>query len=222
MKNDFDANKKEWFLPNEETLEAVGPLSLVEIKLKLENKELKIDSYIWGESLGKEQWVRIYELSFFLEKLEEYPKVAIPKIRSKGRAQQTKSVHLSFEGEGEYRQENEYRRYPRAPINAQAFIRNEDNICEIRCVDISEKGLLFELEKGDVFFDKGDEVNLTLFKHPFLGSFSIPSVVITILNKNNKKQYGVFFLRLNPQKRKKIASLVIDELKGNKKELESA
>ena len=207
---------KKWYLPNAENFDAKGPFSTEEIERRLKIKELAIDDFIWSDDKIEEKWCRIFECAEFHSYLPQYPKCKLPKKHSKGLASQVIKVMFKNEGRGEYGYENSYRRYPRAPISSQSIVHNQKIYIEAYCVDISEKGVLVEVSDLSVF-KEGDEVVLTLLEHNVLGTFCVNAVVIHKTNNNGKNLYGLFFLKIAPQIKRKIAEYVISKLEHARK-----
>lgn len=202
---------KKWYLPDTETFEAKGPYSTDDVNKKLKSKELNIDDFIWSDDQELERWVRIFECSEFKDNLHIYPKCKIPKKRSKGLATQVIKVNFKNEGGGEYGKENNYRRYPRAPIFAKCIVHNQNEFIEGYAVDISEKGVLIEVDNLSVF-KVGEEIVLTIIEHTELETFSVSGVVIHEISKDGKNHVGLFFLKIAPQLKRKIAEFVISKL----------
>ncbi|MFW5887741.1 MAG: PilZ domain-containing protein [Bacteriovoracia bacterium] len=203
--------KKIWYLPNPQKLEAIGPFTIEEIHKKLDQGELALDNYIWNSNMVIERWLRIYEVEEFQSIQKEYPKCLLPKKRSKGLSSQVISVNFDYKQEGEYGKENVYRRYPRAPINVRAIIHNQKLLCEAEGLDISEKGILLKVDDIHLF-KNGEEIIITILEHPFLGTLSIPAAIVNRLKKHSFNAYGLYFLRVPPQIKRKLATYVIEEL----------
>lgn len=214
---------RKWYLPKAETFDATGPLSTEQVRRMLKNNEITIDSFIWNYEQVEERWVRIFECKEFQEFLQHYPKCKLPKRRSRGLASQVIRVQFKNTGKGEYGNENNYRRYPRAPIYAKAIVHNQNIFREALCVDISEKGVLVEVDDLSIF-KEGDEVVLTLVEHEGLGTFSVTAVIIHKITKSGKNMFGLFFLKIAPQLKRRVAEYVISQLEheSNKKAEEIA
>ncbi len=211
-KKNPEKNKVEWFLPNPDGLnEALGPLTAEYIMEEFADENLHLDSFVWNSSLEEQRWYRIFELKDFVKRLETYPKGPLPKKRSKGRSSQVVKVNFDYKQEGEYGIENEYRRYPRAPLKAEVIVHNQKIHCEGVSVDISEKGMYITIEDPSIF-KRGEEVVVTLVEDEYFGTFSIPSVVMNLIDRDSSKGCGLYFLRLNPQIKRKIAEYVVKEL----------
>lgn len=194
-------------------MEPLGPYTFDDVVELYKKGELKVDSFIWHPEFSEDLWKRLFEVEEFKELLLRYPRCFVPKKRSKGISQQLTKVDLRFANKkGEYGVENEYRRYPRAPINAKAFLKNDSLYVDAICVDISEKGAFIEITDLTAF-ETGEEVTLTIYNNEHLETFSINSVIINSIRKNGSNGYGVYFLRLNPQRRRKIAEYVVNKLR---------
>ncbi len=205
-----------WYLPNRSGMEPLGPFTQEEIEAKLKSGELRPDEFIWSfdvEELGN-RWVRIWELNQFKTALLGYPRSRLPKRRSRGLAKEKAVKKLSFSKRGEYGIENLYRRFPRAPLSCEAWIHNQKNVFQAVCVDINEKGLFLNLPSTKAFdhFKKGEEVVVTLRNAPEIGTISIPSVILREARSDSSQGYGIYFLRINPQVRRKIARYVLGVL----------
>ncbi len=112
---------------------------------------------------------------------------------------------------GEYTTENNYRRYPRVPLEVPIILHDHKRVITARCADISEKGVFVLLDEKDPF-EKGEELVVTLRGVPGIGTFSVSTVVIRVLNHDGKKGVGLFFLRMSPKLRRQIAEFVMHEL----------
>ncbi|MBN1114418.1 MAG: PilZ domain-containing protein [Oligoflexia bacterium] len=198
--------KKEWFLPpkNEEINNEIrGPFSTETILKLVVKGDLKLDDHIWGPHL-ETRWHRIFNVTDFQELLSSYPKSQIPKQKSRGISYQ--KYHVDFSKAG-----TRPRRYPRVPFNARAIIHNQVLYHHSHCMDISERGVF--LRSNNVYlFDKGEEVIVTIRNAPNIGTFSSPSTVIRIEKDPPNVGYGICFLRLCPQVKRKIASYVFEYL----------
>jgi hypothetical protein len=209
------AEKELWYLPSSDQMEPLGPFDTSEIQFKLDQGELSLDSYIYGAHFKEQKWMRLFELETFQSKFSLYPKCPFPKKRAKGLNQQLKTVKLNHSGKGEYGLENEYRRFPRAPMNGEAIIHNQKYFLKGSIKDISEKGLYLigENKSAEKIFTKGEEVILTVIDSDLDETFSTHGVIINIIEKGNSIGYGFFFLRLNPHVKRSIAEYVIKTLK---------
>ena len=78
-------------------------------------------------------------------------------------------------------------------------------------VNISEKGAFIEIDEADAF-EKGEVVTLTIRGSNQLETFSVTSVIMRVVHAADVDGYGCFFLRLNPQIKRKIARYVLDTL----------
>jgi hypothetical protein len=207
MKN----NVLEWYLPAGEAAEAFGPFNQEEILEKFNAGELNFDSFIWGAHFHEYKWMRIFELAEFSHLLSVYPtKSPLPKIVSKGMSSQIKKFKFRSNKAGEYGRENEYRRYPRAPMESEVILHDQKSYVKSKSVDISEKGLSILIDEDHVF-NKGDEISVTLINSPVGETFSAKATVIRLLEKPFKG-YGLYFLMVKPQLKRKIAQYVIEQL----------
>ena len=172
-----------------------------------------MDSYAWGAHLSESRWYRFFELDEFKEALQGYPKVQLPKRRSRGLVHQQRAIQLDMSQSGEYGKENLYRRFPRAPLESEAIVHNQKKYSRAICIDISEKGVFLKLEEPDLF-EKGEEVMVTIRNAPVIGTISAHSVIIRV----KKTGSGLYFLRMNPQVRRRIAQYVLKMLEGFKEQ----
>jgi hypothetical protein len=202
--------KIEWYLPNHNGAEPHGPFSQEQVLAKLDSRELELDSHIWGVHFEQDRWMRIFELPEFAALLEKYPEVPTPKRRSRG-LQSTKTHSFDFKKkEGEYGIQNEYRRFPRAPLICEIIIHDQKDFTQSATVDISEKGVSIKCE-NNTMFESGAEVTITLVDTPFAGTFSVNATVMRVLDKPFRG-YGLYFLMISPQLKRKIAQYVIETL----------
>ncbi len=202
--------KLEWYLPNHDGVEPLGPFNQNEILAKLDKRELELDSFIWGVHFEQDNWMRVFELSEFEALLEKYPTVPTPKRRSRG-LQSTKTHKFTFENKNsEYGQENEYRRFPRSPMICEIIIHDQNVFTQSMTVDISEKGVSIKTD-DNTLFESGAEITITLINTPFAGTFSVKATVMRVLDKPFRG-YGLYFLMIGPQLKRKIAKYVIETL----------
>ncbi|MBL7663494.1 MAG: PilZ domain-containing protein [Bacteriovoracaceae bacterium] len=200
----------EWYLPNNDGIEPHGPFTQEQILAKLEARELGLDSFIWGVHFAQDMWMRIFELKEFESLLKIYPKVATPKRRSRGLSS-TKTKSFDYKQKtGEYGEQNEYRRFPRAPMMCEIITHNQQRLTKSMTVDISEKGVSIKTE-DNTMFKSGEVVTITLIDSPFLGTFSVNATVMRVLDKPFRG-YGLYFLMISPQLKRKIAKYVIETL----------
>src|SRR3989339_145923 len=200
-----------WYLPNKDSKDPFGPFLLTEIIAKYNEGKLKFDDYIWSENFKDDKWIRLYEVQELHNLLVKYPRYPTPPRRSKGQAQ-VKKVEVVTKRKGEYGSENVYRRYPRAPIEMIVILHNNDRYLEARCVDISEKGTFLHVPL-DSGFEAGEHVTITVVEHPLLGTCSLPSVIIYAAQKESFRGLGIYFLRVNPNVKQRIAHYVVEKLK---------
>ena len=206
--------KLEWYLPDPSGTGTLGPFGHDEIVAQVKAGVLTLDAFVWGPHMPVDKWARAYELPEFAGLLSDQPKCPVPK-RSRGSAKQ-KSAVLDFTGtQGEYGIENEYRRFPRAPMSCAAVIHNQKTFLKCEVVDISEKGVSIKAEENLVF-KAGEEITITLLDTSFAGTFSLKTTVMRSLDR--PRGYGLYFLTINPQIKRKVAQYVIASLEGAPRE----
>jgi len=209
--------KREWYLPNLDGDAALGPYTQEDLLKKLKSGELRHDQFTWTPGFTDMKWKRFYELDEFKEREEKYPVLQnVPKKKSQGIKKQKKVFQVQHVGMGEYGLRNEYRRYPRVPIVTDVIIHNGQTYCHGTSIDISEKGLFLKPDDMTIF-EKGEEITVTVRNAPVIGTFSTPSVVISISKK--EKGYGIYFIRINPQIKRKIAKYVLTVLQKSFKNM---
>lgn len=210
--------KSKWYLPaSEKGAEPLGPFELKDIKQKLKAGQLSWDDFVWSSFLEHERWYRLIEIVEFHSLMSDKPNCSLPKRRSEGRSAQVKNVSIVHKGKGEYGEENEYRRFPRAPFKTICLINNDHVYCEATTQDISEKGLFLTVNRPDLF-ETGEEITITIIDHPILGTCSIPSVIIKTWRQGASQDFGIYFLRLNPKLRQKVAQYVVEMLEVDQRE----
>lgn len=203
--------KNQWYLPNDEAVAPEGPFSHEEIVARLESGQIGLDHYIWGSHFTETRWARIIELPEFSLCLSKYPLCPLPKKHSRGLSQQKKFANFDFsQKQGEYGIENEYRRFPRAPFSCQVIMHNQKDIIKCQTIDISEKGLSIEADNS-LLFKVGEEIVVTILDTPYAGTFSMNATVMRSLDKPFRG-YGLYFLTVNPNLKRKIAQYVIESL----------
>lgn len=209
-----------WYFAETKKDEISGPHTTQEIQSMLERQVLRPDDYVWASHLGSSRWQRICDVKFFHSYLVPYPTLKVPKLTgSKG----SKSSTLEFSGAGEFGTENMYRRYPRAPLDVEVILHDKIHLQRGRTIDISEKGVFFELSSLQSEFKKGDQVTVTFRKAPGeLGTFSVKGVIVRFSETDTGGRYGVFFLRINPKIKRNIAQYIIKVLKDSKVHPEAA
>jgi hypothetical protein len=112
---------------------------------------------------------------------------------------------------GEYGAENAYRRYPRVPFNTEVIMRDDREYHRFRSIDISEKGVRIKVDDISMF-TKGEEITITVRSAPGIGTFSCRGVVMRILRADEGPGYGIFFMQLNPNIRRRITQFVLDQM----------
>ncbi|MEW6056205.1 MAG: PilZ domain-containing protein [Bdellovibrionota bacterium] len=213
--------KHEWYLPDKDGSEPTGPFTTEQLVERIRKGELRADDFTWGFHLEGQKWQRFADIAEFKEAMVGYPRCGLPRKKSRGLLSQQRAVKLKSTQEGQYGIENIYRRFPRAPLAAEVIVHNEKNYYVARCIDISEKGVSIRLENFDLF-EKGEEVVVTIRNAPGLGTVSARSVVLRTLRDTAAEAYGLYFLRLNPVLRRKIAQYVIDTLRTSTEEQKAA
>lgn len=209
----------QWYIPNPDNGEVVGPISLQEVHGLIEAGKLRMDSFIWSPKLETHRWHRLYEIKDFQKFLAPVPLAQLPRhLGSRSAVRKPLSAAMQDVGTSG----NVYRRYPRIDFQTAALVHNQKDLLTSQVVDISEKGASLTIN-GEKAFDKGDEVTIT-FRNgkDNLGTFSVPAVVIRVESQIGSTKYGLFFLRLNPRIRRKIAHHVMKVLSGESSKLESA
>jgi hypothetical protein len=196
-----------WYIPNATGTEVVGPLSLEEVETKIRNGELRPDSFVFATHMKAHRWHRVFEVHEFQKFLGTAPVAALP--RHLGGSKIT-TERIDFTTiEGEYGKENVYRRYPRIPFETEILVHNHSKLVKGKVFDISEKGTSLLIDDHQLF-EKGDEVVVTFRNgRDNLGTFSAPAVVVRVNNDGMSTRYGIFFLRLNPKVRRKIAQHIM-------------
>ncbi len=195
-----------WYIPNQTGTEVVGPLSLEEVESKIRSGELRPDSFVYATHMKAHRWHRVFEVQEFQKYLGSAPVAALPKHLGGVKTMEK----LDFSAlEGEYGKENAYRRYPRIPFETDILVHNNNKLFRGKVFDISEKGTSLIINDHQLF-EKGDEVVVT-FRNgkDDLGTFSAPAVVVRVNNDGMATRYGIFFLRLNPKVRRKIAQHIM-------------
>lgn len=205
---------REWYLPHSQELEAKGPYTTEQIYNQLREGLLRFDDFCYCRDFEPAEWRRIIEIEDFHGALLENPQCPLPKLFKQGSVPQKFVFEAEFAKAGEYGEQNLYRRFPRVPIQADAIIHNEKNYCKGATVDISEKGVFVQTRAVEAF-EKGEEVMVTLRSTSLLGTVSIPSVVLRVLQKGDREGFGIYFLRLNPVIKREIARYVLEILRGD-------
>jgi hypothetical protein len=217
------SEKREWYLPDRQALEAKGPFSDAEIVEKIRAGLIRIDEYIWATHFREVRWRRVYELEEFRGLLATYPK-SPPPNRSRGRQVMRKmdpatAQALTQQGG------NAYRRFPRAPLVAEVIMHNHKTYRRGESIDISENGTSITMNDLQTF-EKGEEVIVTLRNIPGIGTIAVSAAIVRIVINESLRGYGVSFLRLNPQIRRRICRYILDaalraESSGQKPESEA-
>ncbi len=201
-----------WFLPNDQTLRAEGPFSTDEILQKLADQTLDFQDFIWSHDLAEKRWYRLYEINVFNTRMRPKPITFLPQNLSRGQKVIKPDTEIFANRAGHYGIENMYRRFPRAPIEVEAIVHDENDILFCQTVDISERGISVQSEK--FIFQKGAEVSVTMRSEEKIGTFTCRAVIIHIFEREHTSgaQMGLYFLSLNPNVRRRIANYVIDQL----------
>lgn len=207
---------REWYLPDRDSMEAIGPVTTEDLIQRIKSGSLHKDEFVWGSHFSDDKWRRISEVEELLAPLkQDAPKLPPPPaiMRPRKAPKEAPAPRLEFSEEGEYGRENVYRRFPRAPLEVEVIIRNSRQYHRATSVDISEKGL--QLQLADLTaYHRGEEVVITIRNAPGIGTFSAPGVVMRVLTEGKQQGYGVFFLRLNPLARRRISAYVIKQLQA--------
>ena len=208
-----------WFLPNDQTLRAEGPFSTDEILQKLANQILDFQDFIWSQDLGENRWHRLYEVAVFGKCMRPRPVTFLPQNLSRGQIVIKPDTEIFANRAGHYGVENMYRRFPRAPLEVEAIIHDENEIVFCQTLDISERGMSVKTEK--LVFQKGAELSVTLRSDQQIGTFTCHAVIIHLADgeSSHANQMGLYFLTLNPNVRHRIANYVIQQLDLEKKVL---
>ena len=209
-------DQREWYVPDRDSMEAVGPIATADLLKRIKNGQLRIDEYVWGSHFTDDQWKRIADLEELRTHLADYPKLPPPPaMRGRRAGKVEEAPKFDYQAPGEYGSENVYRRFPRVPIEAEVIIRNNLTYHRTNAVDVSEKGIQLTLPASvNTSFNKGDEVVITVRNAPGIGTFSAPAVIMRVLTENGLHGFGLFFLRLNPLARRRISKFVIEQLKS--------
>lgn len=216
-----DEDQKEWFLPNRDGDDPLGPYSTDEIIALLQKAEIRVDEYSYGSHFEDPHWERLQDIEEFKEAVISYPRAKLPKKRSKGISHHSKTPSIDFSSKSDFGIHNIYRRFPRAPYEAEAILQNGKRYCRVQCVDISERGIYLHMDRKD-FFGKGEEVTITVRDRGKMETFSSSCVVMRVKDKGGTPGLGVLFLRINPQVKRKIARYVLDKLKSENMENNAA
>jgi hypothetical protein len=202
------SKRNNWYLPNLKTHEPMGPFSYEQIYLGLKKGKITPDDFIWSPDLEREEWMKINEVDDFQEFIQSMPKIQLPKIpKAKPKV---KKIEIDYSGNQDLARKNEYRRYPRAPLQTEAIIHNNEFFKKVIIEDISEKGVFIKSDTD--LFEQGSNIVFTLLRHDILGTFSIHSVLINKRDIKGQFGYGLYFLHIGPQLRKKIAEYVVATL----------
>lgn len=206
MKNS-ENETTEWYLVDEKHNEPAGPYSTEQVRKFIAEGRLNWDHFIWARHHHHKLWKRVFEFSEFHEVMLKYPTVAPPKRFTRASA----AAQFDFSKEGEYGVENQYRRYPRAPLDVEVIIHNDREICWGRTTDISEKGSYIRVEE-DRSFRLGDEIKATFRGIPDIGTISTTAVIMRQESNQGNKGLGLFFYKLSPKLRRQLALYVIRSL----------
>lgn len=200
----------EWYFYDRIKMEAAGPLNTQQMMSKIAAGELRVDDYVWSQQFDEARWRRLYEIEDFRISLVATPKIPVPK-RSRGMVSRKLLSQIKFDQQhGEYAAYI-FRRFPRVPLTGEAIIHNGRSYRKGVCVDISETGLFVKLDDLHAF-QKGEEVTLVV-KSSELGMFTTAGVVTRLLVEGEFLAFcGFYFLRLNPNTRRKLARYVISQL----------
>lgn len=211
-------DSSEWYLPDPNGDEPLGPYTKDQLIDRIRKGELSLDNYAWSTKFADQKWRRLSELSDFRDTLAKYPRAPVPKMHTKGLSQAKKPEKFDFSTKGNYGRGNLYRRFPRVPLSARAVVHNQKIYSHAECVDVSEKGVFVKMPQTDLF-EKGEEVVVTLRQAPYIGTVSVAGVVMRLASEGDQSGYGIFFLRLNPLIRRRIAKYVLRELEKKEKKV---
>ncbi len=200
----------EWYLPDPGGLDPLGPFSFEEISGKIVSGEVPMTTHAWGTHFSTEKWIRLLEIPEFGKFLDAYPKCPLPKRRGRGSSQKTVAKLDFSKSEGEYGVENEYRRFPRAPMKCGIIVHNQHSYLKCESVDISEKGVFVRTE-NNLQFPLGEEVIVTLLDTSYAGTFSVRATVMRSLDRPFRG-YGLYFLTINPMIKRRMAQYIIETL----------
>lgn len=204
-------SEPKWFLPNEQTLRAEGPFGTEDILQKLSQHEIDYQDFIWSGDLPQKRWYRIYELDVFHKLMKPTPVTFLPEAVGKEKIQFKADSKVFANRDGEYGVENQYRRFPRAPLQAEAIIHDSTEIAFSQVIDISERGMSVRII-DEVPFEKGGEISVTVRPTSVLPAFNCRGVFIHMRPQEGHVQAGIYFLALNPNVRHQIAKYIIDQL----------
>lgn len=212
--------EEEWYLPDGEHLESIGPFSLSEILEKLKTGALKTDNYVWSPKLGDRKWRRLCDLPDFRKYLAEYPKIAPPK-RSRGSLRRQTVHEYHFDKKGEYGTGNLYRRFPRVPLITDVIIHDNHRYIKGMSIDISENGLFVKVEDNPAF-QAGSEIKVTIRNASIVGTFSVPATIVRVVVREGLQGFAMAFLRLNPKVRHNLCRYILSRLEQESKSTSSS
>jgi len=205
-------DQPDWYLPDPKGgLEPVGPFTAEMIRKKMEAGQLRLDSYIWGSHFDERAWKRIFEVPEFQEQLSRYPRLPTPRKRSKGLAKQRSKPNAKIKSKGHLGKRNHFRRFPRVPIEIEVIMHDGKNIYRGTTLDISEKGAFIRVPP-QLELEPGLELMVILRGVPEVGTFSASSVVMRTPREEEYLGVGLYFLRLNPLVRRKLALMILQQL----------
>lgn len=212
---DAKTKPREWYLPNRDGGDRLGPYQTEEIRSLLRKGEIRVDEYVFGTHFTSSRWERIQAIEDFKEAVVAYPKAKLPKRHSKGLAslKNHRSLNFIYRAAGELGSKNIYRRFPRAPFHAEAIVHNGERYFRCDCSDISERGVFIHCERQDLF-DVSEEVTITIRDPKHLQTFSAHGVVMRVHDKEGTPGMGIAFIRINPKIRRRIAHYVLDVLQA--------
>ncbi len=205
--------KSEWYLPDMNGPDPIGPYSFDDIVAKLEAGEINPATFVWGSHFTEQKWARILETPEFAKYAGSYPKCKTPKKRGKGSSERAVAKLDFSKTTGEYGIENEYRRFPRAPMKCDIIVHDQKTFLKCESVDISEKGVSV-LTDDNLRFAAGDEVIVTILDTPYAGTFSVRAIVMRSLDRPFRG-FGFYFLTISPMIKRKMAQYIIQKLGAN-------
>ncbi len=198
-------DRPKWYIADPQSEEPQGPLNTAEIVARLKKGQLKMEDFIWCDEYQEGDWKRVFEVPEFKSSLSKQLKLATPKKKSTGQR-----LVLTLDRIG---QKNVYRRFPRVDISANVILHDDTRYIKVQALDISEQGVFVAIPDLTTF-SKGQELTITLIDAAEIGTFSVKGVILRITDREDRKGYGLIFLRLNPNIRARIAKYVLAKLQA--------
>lgn len=196
---------KEWYLPDPNGISPMGPYSDTEIIEMIQKGTLKVDDFVCAPALKGERWLRIFECKEFQSSFKTRPICPTPKIFSKGiyKEEISPSSSPSPVSKPLIKHCNTWKR-----ISGMVFLHDNHKYFKTFARKINEEELIVEFH--DILPKNvriGDEFTITLFGCEQIPSFSATSVVIALDVDGIEGTATLYFLRLNPNGRKRIQNL---------------